>query len=421
MNRSATLISLILGLLTVVLITGVQIYFVQKAFNQEEHRINQTIQTALYSVTNQMTQFNDADFPAQNPVQQIQADYFVVNVNGFIDSDILEHFLIAEFQRSGLDLDFEYGIYDCQTDDFVYGKYVTFGNSQKTEPVEYSFSRYSEYLYYFGIYFPGRTKQILNSLSVWYFFSAVLLFVLIFFVYSQIVILKQRRLSEIQKDFINNLTHEFRTPLSSVSMAAEVFVEQDVHLEPDRIKKYGRIVQDQSKHLISQIDRILTLSNRKSKDNCHFEEANLSILISQVYDEFQAKIAQVDGSFEINTAREDLIMHIDVLLIRQLLQNLLDNAIKYSDDSPVIAITVSSADGRGEIEIKDQGIGIPKLFQRRIFTRFFRVPKGNVHNVKGYGLGLYHVKQVARLHKWKIAVDSKENEGTRITLKFRIK
>lgn len=163
MNRSTLRISLILGLVTVLLITGVQIYFVHNAINQEDRQLSQSIQVALRTVTEQMSRFNEADVPIHNPVQEIRSDYYVVNINGFIDADVLEHFLITEFERRALALDFEFGIYDCQTDEFVYGKYITFGEGQKTNPEEYSFSKYTDYLYYFGIYFPGRSLDVFIS------------------------------------------------------------------------------------------------------------------------------------------------------------------------------------------------------------------------------------------------------------------
>lgn len=418
MNRTGIRLSLILGVITVLLITGVQIYFVHNAFNQEDRQLNQTIEVALRSVTEKMTQLNQSDLPFTNPVHRIKPDYYVANVEGFIDTNMLEHFLIAEFQRQGLELDFEFGIYDCQSDDFIYGKYVSFGKGQKTNSLDYSFTKYSEYLYYFGIYFPGRTRFILNNLGVWYFFSLVLIFVLAFFIYSQIIMLKQRRLAEIQKDFINNLTHELRTPLSSVLMSAEVIASQDILQEPERLKTYGKIIQNQTRHLISQIDRILGLSDQSLKRNFHPEEIQLSQLVEEVAQDVQEKIRQLDGEFQVEMPTETITVWGDPVLIRQMLNNLLDNAIKYARNVPKVSLSLVKNGKKGQLIISDQGIGIPKSCQKRIYNRFFRVPKGNVHNVKGYGLGLYQVKQVVRLHRWKIQLESTPDQGSEFVLTF---
>lgn len=421
MNRLAIRISLIMGVVTVLLITGVQVYFVHQAFNQEDRQLNQNIQVALRSVTEQMSKFNKADLPFDNPIQRLKPDYYVVNINGFIDAEILEHFLISEFQRRGLRLDFEFGIYDCSTDEIVYGRFVSFGQGQKTKAVDYSFSKYSEYMYYFGIFFPGRTKFILNNLGVWYFFSFVLLLVLAFFIYSQIIILKQRQLAEIQKDFINNLTHELRTPLSSILMSSEVFAEQNLQEDPIRIQQYGNIIRSKTSDLISQIDRILRLSDQSLKRNFHPLQFDFIDLLNQVNADIRKRIDPMDGFFEYDSQHEKLMIHGDRLLIKQLLNNVLDNAIKYSLGEPKIRMILTTENHWARLIIEDQGIGIPNNYKQKVFNLFFRVPKGNVHNVKGYGLGLYHVRRVARLHKWKVKLTSKENEGTIFELRFRIK
>ncbi len=418
-NRLAIRVSLILGMITVLLIVGVQVYFVHQAFNQEDRQLNQNIQVALRSVTEQMSKFNEANLPFDNPVQRLKSDYYVVNVNGFIDAEVLEHFLISEFQQRGIDLDFEFGIYDCSNDEFVYGRYVSFGQGQKTKPVEYTFSKYSEYLYYFGIYFPGRTKFILNNLGVWYFFSIVLLLVLAFFIYSQIIILKQRQLSEIQKDFINNLTHELRTPLSSILMSSEVFTEQDLSGDPDRIRQYGGIIKSKTNELISQIDRILRLSDKTTKSNFNPVQLDLVVLLEQVYQDFHSITEKLNGSLILQVEVEELILMADPVLCRQVLNNVLDNAIKYSHQAPDILISLSEKKKIPILRIRDHGIGIPKSYQKRVFERFFRVPKGNVHNVKGFGLGLFHVKKVAKLHRWSVSIKGEEGVGTTFELKFK--
>jgi len=418
-NRLAIRISLIMGVLTVILITAVQVYFVHQAFNQEDRQLNQNIQVALRSVTEQMSKFNKADLPFDNPVQRMKPDYYVVNVNGFIDAEVLEHFLISEFQRRGLDLDFEFGIYDCTTDEIVYGRFVSFGQGQKTKPYDYTFSKYSEYLYYFGIYFPGRTKFILNNLGVWYFFSFVLLLVLIFFIYSQVIILKQRQLAEIQRDFINNLTHELRTPLSSILMSSEVIEEQNLLENPDRVRKYGGIIRSKTSELITQIDRILRISDKSLKRNYHPSKFDLSNLIQEIVTESAGKLETKGGKIMFDNQIPTLAVIADPVLIRQLINNILDNSIKYSRKQVEIDISLTEKKKKQVLIISDKGIGIPKKYLKKVFARFFRVPKGNVHDVKGFGLGLYHVKKVAKMHKWKIRVQSVEEIGTVFELRIR--
>lgn len=421
MNRLSIRISLIMGVLTVILVTAVQIYFVHAAFNREDRQLDQQIQMALRTVSEQMSAYNDADEPFSNPVKRLQPDYYVVNVNGFIDAEVLEYFIVTEFQRRGLEMDLEFGIYDCSSDEMVYGRFISFGQKQKTRPVDYEFSKYSEYLYYFGVFFPGRSRVILNSLGVWYFFSAVLLIVLTFFIYTQIIILKQRRLTEVQKDFINNLTHELKTPLSAIRMSSDVLVDQDLSREPHRLRQYGQIISQKASELIEQVDRILITSDQGFKKNFHPQNMELSAAVQEVYQEVKSRIEATGGQLEIDCPDFPVSLHADRLLLKQLLQNVLDNAILYSDGPPDIRMTVKIDGKKGILEISDRGIGIPKGYEKRVFARFFRVPKGNVHDVKGFGLGLYHARKVAKLHRWVVQMKPNPGGGSVFSLRFKRK
>jgi len=407
-------------MITIILIVAVQVYFMQKAFDQESRQLNQTIQIALQESTEQLSRFNNADLPYDNPVVRIRPEYYIVHVNGFIDADVLEHFLITSFRLHGLDLEFEFGIYDCQTDEMVYGRYVSYGKGL-TKGEEYNFTKYQDYLYYFAIYFPGGTKQVLANLGVWYFFSFVLLIVLIFFGYSQLVILKQRRFTEIQADLINNLTHEFKTPISSIRMSADVIEKTDANLEPERNSRYVEIIKEQTDHLLSQIDRILIQSGSGRKIPLQRKDVSIQKLIAVLADEFRISQGQdLDLQFHSEIGKE--MVNVDSVMIKQAIRNVLDNAVKYSPPPPTVRMILDYLDPSKKIiklVIEDKGPGMPKQYQKRIFDRFFRIPAGNVHDIKGFGLGLHYVKQIAKWHSWKIRLESEEGEGTKFI--FQIK
>jgi two-component system, OmpR family, phosphate regulon sensor histidine kinase PhoR len=253
MNRTAIRIVLVLGILAITGIISVQFYFVRQAMDQEARQINQTITIALATVAEDLARYNDAELPRQNPVFHHSRDYYIVNVNTHIEPAILEQFLITEFKVRRLTLDFEYGIYDCQTDKMVYGRLVPFGEKPRIKPMEESFPKSTDYLYYFGIHFAGRNQLVLDSMGIWYFFSFILLLVVIFFAYTQMIILRQRRYAEVQRDFINTMTHEFKTPLASLSMSADVIQRPDILKEPERLHRYGDIIRNQVNHLLKQV------------------------------------------------------------------------------------------------------------------------------------------------------------------------
>ena len=419
MNRSAIRLTLIFGVITIIGVAIVQVFFLKQALDQENKRLDQTIQIALSNVSDQLAIYIDADLPNENPVVRVRPDYYVVNVNNFIDAEILEHYLTSELNKRKLWLDFEYGIYDCLTDEIVYGDFVSFSNRSKISSESPNFTKHEDYLYYFGIVFPDRNRVVLSNLGLWYFFTGILLLVIIFFVITQIIILRQRRYSEIQKDFINNLTHEFKTPLSSISMAADVLLEDDDMPDLKRFKRYGKIIKDQSIHLVAQIDRVLHDSNRGVKSfKPQKEDLILNELIVDVTEQFRPRIIACKGDILLNMPPDDVTIPADRQQLQQLLFNVLDNAVKYSKGCPEITIGITYSNNKGVLCISDKGIGIPKKYQDNIFKRFFRVPHGNIHDVKGFGLGLYYVSQVVRVHKWRIKLTSEEDKGTKIDIHF---
>ena len=201
MRQNKIKIIVILGAITIIGIIIIQIYWMQRAWNTSEKQFNQSVHIALQNVANRIFQFNEIESPAENPVNQISSSYFVVNTNSEIYPEILEHFLISEFEILNLKVDFEYAIYNCTNDKMMYGNYINSdGLAHMKSPV--NLPKYDEFIYYFGINFPEKRKFIISHMSVWIIFSSILLIVVIFFTYALYIILQQKRLSEQQKDFI---------------------------------------------------------------------------------------------------------------------------------------------------------------------------------------------------------------------------
>ena len=417
MNRTSIRVVLILGILAIIGIISVQFYFVREAMDQETRQMNQTITIALTSVAEDLARYNDAELPRQNPVFHHSPDYYIVNVNTHIQPEILEQFLITEFKIRRLNLDFEYGIYDCQTDKMVYGALVRFGENPRIKPMQDGLPKSSDYLYYFGIHFAGRNQMIMDSLGIWYFFSFILLLVVIFFVYSQMVILRQRRYTEVQRDFINTMTHEFKTPLASLSMSADVIQRPDILHEPERLYRYGEIIRSQVNHLLKQVELVLDMGG-PAGDNIVLKkvQVNLKELIGEICEQMEPRIQCSNGSLTVLYQTDTQIVAADPLHLANILMNLLDNAIKYSGDGPVITVMVTNVPSGLMISVADQGIGIPGKLKKRVFERFYRVPTGNVHNSKGFGLGLYYTRNAVKAHGWKISLESTEGQGTTIRI-----
>lgn len=390
--------------------------------DQENRQMNQTITIALTAVAEDLARYNNAELPRQNPVFHHSPDYYIVNVSTHIQPEILEQFLITEFKIRRLTLDFEYGIYDCQTDKMVYGRLVRFGENVRIKPMQEGLPKSSDYLYYFGIHFAGRNQMIMDSLGIWYFFSFILLLVVIFFAYTQMIILRQRRYTEVQRDFINTMTHEFKTPLASLSMSADVIQRPDILQDPERLFRYGEIIRGQANHLLKQVELVLEMGG-PAGDKLLIKKVpvRLKVVIGEICELMEPRVHHSQGSLTLNYQSKTETIEADPLHLTNIILNLLDNGLKYSGDVPVITVSVTDSANGLVIEVRDQGIGIPAKLKRRVFDKFYRVPTGNVRDAKGFGLGLYYTRNAVRAQGWKINLESKEGQGTTIRIIIPVK
>jgi len=388
---------------------------VNQSFDLAEEQFNRTVEIALYNVAEKMVTFNGHELPNENPVRQISSNYFIVDINEIIDASILDHYLKTEFEYSNINIDYEWAIYDCETDKMVFGSYINPSKSNINE--EKTFQKYDEFTYYFGIIFPSKTIYILKTMNIWIISTFVLITALVFFAYAIFIILRQKRLSEIQKDFINNMTHEFKTPISTIGISANVLSNKEILNDPNRLANYAAIIADQNKRLENQIEKVLQVARiEQNKLNLKFEETDVHGMVTEVAENFNLNVKNLHGIIQMNLKAENYIVNADKLHLTNLLYNLLDNAVKYTKKEPLITIHTITKANDLILEIEDNGIGIEKKYIKKIYDKFFRVPTGNIHNVKGFGIGLNYVKNIIDAHKWKIYVESKPGEGSRFSI-----
>ncbi len=412
-------IAVILGSVSIIGIIFFQLYWVNKSYNLEEEQFNRTVEIALYNVAEKMATFNGLELPNENPVRQMSTNYFIVDINNVIDSRILDHFLKEEFEYSNIRIDYEYAIYDCETNQMVFGHYIRQNSSKKRKEIQ--FQKYDELTYYFGILFPSKTGYILNSMNIWLISSFVLFTAIFFFAYAIFIILKQKRLSEVQKDFINNMTHEFKTPISTIGISASVLSNPEIINEPERLQNYTQIITEQNKRLEMQIEKVLQLATlEKRRLNLKKERLNLHEVIKSVTKGFRLNIEKNDGTITCKMDADQPFVMADKQHLLNMVYNLLDNAMKYSSDSPEIHIETKNDNGFLYFTISDKGIGIDKKYIKKVFDKFYRVPTGNVHNVKGFGLGLNYVKSIVNEHRWKINIESEVGKGSRFVIVMKM-
>jgi two-component system phosphate regulon sensor histidine kinase PhoR len=298
----------------------------------------------------------------------------------------------------------------------VYGDYVSLAEKEGEKRKLDYWPKYEEGLYYFGVHFPGLRNFLLGEMGLWYFFTGILVLVIAFFGYSMMIILHQKRLSEVQRDFINNMSHEFRTPLTSIGLAADVITEEGPGGDPERIRKFSAILKGQTLILQKKVDQILLqASTERHYFKLNPEQLLPERIIEEVTEEFRAVAEHRQGRMEFINRSPGAEILADRFHFSGVLINLVDNALKYAGQ-PIVRITLEGLNEKLQLRISDNGAGIERKYIRKVFMPFFRVPSGNIHNVKGSGLGLSYVRKICDLHRWKIRLESEPGRGTTVII-----
>lgn len=405
-----------LGVMAIIGILSLQTYWVVNNWNTNEEEFNERVHSALYRVAQSIAKMNDISLPARNLIKQRSANYYIVNTETEIDPSALEFYLQTELERQQLRIDFEYAVFDCSNRQMVYGNYCTYGNQDNAPSVQDRSNLPSdqEFTYYFGVRFPNRSNFLFGKMQIALILTGILFVTVLFFAYSLWVIFRQKRFSEMQKDFINNMTHEFKTPLSTIQIAADVFLKHAEVQKDQRLLQYAGIIKEQNTRLNHQVERVLDIA-RFEKDNfdLHLEWIDMSDLILTVTSSARLRVQERGGMLELELDQTIEPVWGDRFHLTNLLHSLLDNAIKYSLEAPKIMVSLEALSPLSlQLKIQDSGIGIPKEYQAKIFEKFYRIPTGNVHNVKGFGLGLYYVQRICLAHGWKIRLQSDAGQGT---------
>jgi two-component system, OmpR family, phosphate regulon sensor histidine kinase PhoR len=410
----------LLGAFAIAGIIAIQAYFLNREWNNKEKQFSQTVMIALRNIADKLHKMNQTMPTTANPVRQLSSNYFVVDVNSEIDANILEHYLKLEFDRLNIRTDFEYAIYNCNTDIMEYGNYFSYNGDIKPEALSTNLPKYAGYNYYFGVNFPQLKNTITGDMAIWFFMIGILLIAVIFFGYSIFVILQQKRFSEMQRDFINNMTHEFKTPIASINISADVISKPEIVEEPSRLLTYGSIIKQEVNRLNDQVDKVLQIA-RIEKQGFHLrkEQLDLNELIRNVVNNC---LANTNKKLEINTLLSEEMVKVegDRLHVTNIIHNLLDNAAKYAGDLPQITVRTEKKFTRIIVTISDNGPGISRIHQKRVFHKFYRVPTDNVHDVKGFGLGLFYVKSICDAHHWKIYLDPGSANGAKFVIEIGI-
>ena len=269
------------------------------------------------------------------------------------------------------------------------------------------------------IHFPTMNSYIYSSVRFMIpalFFTVVLCMA---FIYTLYIIFRQKKVTELKNDFINNMTHEFKTPISTISLAAQMLTDGSVTKSPQMLQHITGIINDETKRLRFQVEKVLQISLfDQQKATMKMRELNLDELITGVVNTFALKVEKNGGTIISNLEAQDSIIYADEMHITNVVFNLMDNAVKYKRDDEALRLTIRTWNEQDKLclSIQDNGIGIKKENLKRVFDRFYRVHTGNLHNVKGFGLGLAYVKKVIHDHRGSIRAESEYGVGTKFII-----
>ncbi len=435
-----------LGITSILSILTIQFFWIQK--NVEFQEINISIQNrqdslsraqfsdqvtiALKSVSNEIQRINKQPGDLYGSVKQLTSNYFTVELQDTLHPYLLEQLLKREFYTHNIKEDFQYGIYDCFSDSIVYGDYFQFEGGDTAfvnQPSESSLNeslqqKLDSDLHYFSIVFPKienvSLEELPNDVTPWYYLFAIILFVLVFFGFSISVIFKQKKLSEIKNDFINNMTHELKTPIATIRLSSETLMNSNQDTSPDKLLRYSSIIYKENKRLESQVERVLNVANLdRNKIRLNRTTFNVHEIIEEAKENFEFnQLEELGGQISLNFEAKDAIINADLVHITNVINNLLDNAIKYCDKVPEIIIRTQNVKNKIIIRFKDNGKGIARDNLKYIFDKFYRVPTGNLHDVKGFGLGLFYVHTIINELGGTIQVKSVLGKGSEFIIGF---
>lgn len=357
-------------------------------------------------------------------VSDIFKELFKINVQQNIEErvkpEIIDSLLKEKFHEVGIKTSFEFGIYDLINNKLFIDHESKYANDLMKSQFRVRLFPHDIFVHpdYLLVYFPSQSSYIFSNLIFIFIISSLFLLVVIFsFYYTINTILKQKKVSEIKNDFINNMTHELKTPISTISLACEAMGDPDINRAGRIMDNYIKMIAEENKRLGLLVENVLqTAILDKGDFKLKTEQIDIRQVLEKVMKSLSMHLERKKGKLELQLNTERVMVEADPVHITNVMYNLIDNAIKYSKSEPHIIIAVSETEKGLGIEVADNGIGISKDQQKRIFEKLYRVPTGNVHNVKGFGLGLSYVKAIVDKHFGQIRLESELGKGSRFLI-----
>ncbi len=373
----------------------------------------------LSAMLSKLSKINESTHIALETVYKDKA--YLKPLHKRVDADKINRLLVLKLLEDDINIGYEFAIYSnglatkVKTENFHLDQ-----NKASTFSVPFFYNENDDSNYRLLVNFPERKKFILSSVLTMLILSIVFTLIIIIAYSSALYqLIKQRQISEIKTDFINNMTHEFKTPIATINLALDSIRNPKVIDDKEKVLRYLGMIKEENKRMHAQVENVLRISKlEKNELNISKERVELNDLVEDAITHVELIVEDRGGNIETHLNAEKSSVLANETHFTNVLVNVLDNAIKYSPEQPKIIVTTELAGNNILVHIKDHGSGMSKVAQKRVFEKFYREHTGNIHNVKGHGLGLAYVKRIVEDHHGHISVESEKEKGSTFTIKL---
>lgn len=412
MRSATTKLILIIASLLIAVIIAMQVYWLNKTYSFEKNEFNTSVLKTIRGVYEDIPLLYNPKIPLDSLVEKYRERSFLFQVHGLPSKDSLVASLTTELEAFKVFTDCKMALFDSQHKKYVYSQYLSNDANKEEQDTTQPLPLLLRPYHYVYLYFPNRNNFIIYQMRFWIFASIAILVLLIAFAFSVYYFYKQKFLVEVQRDFINNVTHEFSTPLSVIEISVDGLQKPQTPLQAEKFNKYVEAIRYQNDYLKSHISNLIkTMVAGNYHFSIHREKVVPNDLLKKVAAQLETMLNKSNGIIEWNLEEQNTVIEGDGENLYLAFFNIVNNAIKYSKN-PVIKIATCIKDGFYCISIKDNGIGIEKNQLRKVFKKFYRAEKGNLHTAKGLGLGLYFTQKIIKAHGGHIQVQSIPGVGS---------
>jgi two-component system phosphate regulon sensor histidine kinase PhoR len=411
-------LSFFIIIITAVALTGIiitQIFWVANALETKDNQLQENVGLGMKRVIYQLMSLQNDTALASRYLSSRSENSLHSQFIRSLNPELITQLITSEFQNLEILRTYDYGIYDAENHQFI----IISNESLKEQLIH---SRHQEPIscifqiehFYLTVYFPYEQRYILNEMLLYILLSALFMFIAIGgFWYVTRSLLLQKRLSEIRTDYVNNMTHELKTPIATISVASEMLLKPEVQAKGEKIDHYAKIIYNENQRLKNQADQVLQVAIlERGEYKINLEPVDVHLVIEQLADSMRVTVKSRNGMIQTRLNAADHLVQADKNHLTNVLSNLIENANKYSPGTPHIVISTHSTRKGIFISCQDKGIGIAEEYFHYIFKKFHRIPTGDVHDVKGFGIGLFYVKTIVKAHAGNIQVRSKPGEGS---------